>query len=302
MTLYNRLMIVATLLAFLGSASLLAQERTSAIIQNLVGEIAIELNRFEKKQQSRSSESERLEEALADTRQKLARAEDSAIKEELKAKVLKLLADFNASERDVIETGLRTLDRIVPTIQKLRGHLLQLHDGHGQGVQPELGLRDKLQHFLKTTAIAVENVNRRLKNPHNADILRDIEEKLVSEYLLGSEEFGAEQSTKELAEAMEYLGAVYIDLLQARRFLQSERERFAGLAVTGVVDMVALKISAALDSNDISRLAKTARDGIDRRRRLWESLKNEGIPLPRRRGSPRSPADAEILRRLRETP
>jgi len=288
----NRVVVVL-ITAFLSAPSSLAQERTARIIEDLVSEIAGELARLEQGQQSHTSEFQRLETARAGVMREFDATEDAALKEEIRARLVELDADSNALEAESVEFGMRTLERIVPALKRLKRHLLEL-DGQDDVHQGEL--RSNRALFLHKAARLVDQISR----DDNGEILRDVEKKLVSEYRLGSEGSLADRSMLELDEAISYLESVYVDLGQAHRDLEFERWRLAAVSGTSVGNFVAIKIANALDSTEIGWLAQATRDRIDDRRRAGELLEQERVELPLGRGEAWTPAQADDLSRLRE--
>ena len=280
------------------TSTVFAQERTAAIIETLAGDIAAEMAKYRETRESRSTETARIQSAYDETDRALADATDPVVEEELKARLLKNWADLNALELSEVTTSLNMLDRIVPMLHSLKGHLLLHQDEHG-GEPRSLGANG-FRYVAGTIAIVADQLKRQVTSPSDVADLSDIERKLVSEVNQRSEPFGTKASMESLDTALKSLEALYTDVLQAQRVFELERFQLSGLAAAQVAEIVAIKLGKALNSIDVHRLGGAVLERVGARRRRYEAVEDGGIAVPRRGGSPISPIDAETLRRLRE--
>ena len=285
-------------LVVVASTPVRGQERTSAIIEELVGQIAAGMATFDQKLSEWGTQADRLEQAVERAHGNWNAATDNVEREELEARYLMALAELNMWDRQQVEVAVDTLDGILPDLVELKGWIIQL-DAERQQVPTGSSRTASVRHFVTNTAIVIDRLRRNLKDQVLIGTLGAIENQLVTQDELYADELGPDQSLGTLDEAFHRLENVYVTLVQVRGVLDAERVQYASGAIIGVVDSTAAGIEALVDSSQVHELGAAMRERVADRLRRYEATQDEGRAA-RDRGSQPSPADQERLRRIRQ--
>ena len=295
-----RCLTVAALAAAAFVAPGVAQERTGAIIEELVGEIATGMTELDRKLFTLQSEEQPLQRAVSEAYEVWREAPDAVSKTEARARQLEALAALNAWERRQVDSAIQTLDGVFPTIRELREQVGQL-DASGQNIGGKSIVRGET---VRSSVSSVANISARLKgrfsdDPEQLANIIEIENKL----LLLDEQFADEQRPERGLEVIDTadrsLQSLYVSLKLVARVLETERNRYRVGAVRGTVEAVDERIRSALGSSREFDLGGAVSDRVRNRLRTYEETETQGR-RPRVRSGARSPARERRLREIRE--
>ena len=287
------------LVALLGAASTapgLAQERTAAIIQDLVGELEAEMTALNSRLDASAATANRLVQAEERLYEAYKTTTDPDERRELRARQLKAAAALNLHEREQVAMALETLDQVLPLIDELK-HLIPRLRPERRDVHAET---EFMRRFVTHAAVAIHGVRRQLQDRKHVDDLHELEEMLVSQDALYDGDLGPQRSVEALDDAFHRLEVVYVTFRQIRHTLNAERALYAAAAIRGVVDTTTDRLESLVDSSGVHGLGSAMRERVGARLRRYREIQDTDRPARRRRDGLRSPADEQRLRRIRE--
>ena len=291
-----RIVLLAAVCLGAASTAPLAQERTSAIIQDLVEEMAAELASYGSRSDGWAAEADRLQRAEEQTYQAFKGTTDPVERAELRAQYLKRLADINRLDREQADVTISTLDQVLPTILELKG--LVGHLDHRNALAGSIGRTASVQRFVENTYITIGRLKHRLQDGEHEYALTILEKQLATQDALFDAELGPERSMRNIDDTFRWLESVYVTLLQVRDVLSSERTQLRAGAIASVVDTATARLESLFDASDVHELGGAIRERVGERLRRYREIHEADRPSRPRRSL--SPADEQRLRRIRE--
>ena len=292
---------VVALAAAAFAAPGVAQERTGAVIEELVGEIASGMTEFDRKLSTFQSEEQPLRRAVPEAHEvwREVPIDDAVSKAEARARYLQALAALNAWERRQVDSAIQTLERVFPTIRELKelvGHL----DAGDENIGKSIVRLETVRDFVPRVAnISARLSERFVDDPEQFAAIAEMEHKLVlldEQYAVGQR---PERGREVIDAAARRVLSSYVTLKLVLRVLDNERNRYRAEAVRGTVEAIDERIRSALGSSREFDLGGAVSDRIRNRIRTYEETEAQG-GRPRVRSGPRSPARERRLREIRE--